>query len=561
MMETASTMITAAKMETRPVTEMHELAVAETDLPPSFTVSDKDTILSARQITKLYPGTTALDKVDFNVYRGKVNVLIGENGAGKSTLMKIIAGVERPTSGEMLLEGHAMHFNSPLDASKAGIGIIYQELDLFPNLSVTENIFMARDLMQFGVTIDARTEETRARTLLQRLEQDIDPKTSVGDLRLGQQQIVAIAKALVQDVKVLIMDEPTSALSSTEVTVLFRIMRELKARSVSIVYISHKLEELMQIGDYLTILRDGKLQAEAPVSEVDLEWIIEKMVGRDAGSLFQKEPHEIKQELLRVEHVSMLRPGIGYFVHDVSFTLHAGEILGIYGLMGAGRTELFECLIGLHPEAEGKIFLDGQQVTAPTIAQRIGMGFVLVPEDRQRSGIVQTLSVAGNMTLASLKRFVTRFILSPREERKGVADMIEELHIKVSTAEQPVTALSGGNQQKVVVGKGLLTSPRVLILDEPTRGIDVGAKSEMFHIMNNLAAQGFGVLFASSELNEVLVMADRVLVMSRGSITGEFKDTDATKEKLVTASAAGQTPIRTSAREIVGGTDGSSSAA
>lgn len=521
------------------------------------TATRTETILQAVLITKVFPGTTALDRVNFNVYRGKVNVLIGENGAGKSTLMKILAGVEQPTEGTLLLEGKAVHYGSPLEAARAGIGIIYQELDLFPNLSVTENIFMAREVKRFGM-IDARTQEKRARELLTRLEQDLDPKTPVSELRLGQQQIIAIAKALVQEVRVLIMDEPTSALSSTEVTVLFRIIRELKARGVSIIYISHKLEELMQIGDYVTILRDGRLQAEARVRDVTLPWMIEKMVGREAGTLFQKEKHEIREELLRVERISMLRPGIGYFVDHVSFTLHAGEILGIYGLMGAGRTELFECLIGLHPDAGGEIFLNGTRVTAPSVAQRIGMGFVLIPEDRQRMGLVQTLSVGGNMTLASLRKFAQRFYLSPRAEKKRVADMIQELHIKVSNAEQPVTALSGGNQQKVVVGKGLLTSPRVLILDEPTRGIDVGAKSEMFHIMNKLAAQGFGVLFASSELNEVLAMADRILVLSKGKITGEFKDTEATQEKLVTASAMGHGLVKTNAQERVGGTDGSS---
>ncbi len=525
-------------------------AVMTTDVqptPPRPSTNGTDVILQARQMTKVFPGTLALDKVDFNVYRGKVNVLIGENGAGKSTLMKIIAGVERPTGGEILLEGKPVHYHSPLEASRAGIGIIYQELDLFPNLTVTENIFMARDLTNLGVTVDTRRETQRVRELLQRLEQDIDPKALVGDLRLGQQQIVAIAKALVQDVRILIMDEPTSALSATEVTVLFRIIRELKARDVSIIYISHKLEELMQIGDYLTVLRDGRLQAEARVQDVALPWIIEKMVGRDAGTLFRKQTHEIgaDSELLRVENMTLPRPGGGHYVDNVSFTLRKGEILGIYGLMGAGRTELFECLIGLHPEARGHVHLNGQAIKASTIARRIDLGFVLVPEDRQRYGLVQSLSVASNMTLANLKKFVNLFVLSPRRERQSVQKMIQELAIKVSSAEQPVTALSGGNQQKVVVGKGLMTSPKVLILDEPTRGIDVGAKSEMFHIMTDLAEQGYGVLFASSELNEVLAMSDRILVMSKGKVTGEFSSAEANEEKLVTASAIGHGPHET----------------
>ncbi|HZY42969.1 MAG TPA: sugar ABC transporter ATP-binding protein, partial [Anaerolineae bacterium] len=343
-------------------------------------------------------------------------------------------------------------------------------------------------------------------------------------------------------VRILIMDEPTSALSSTEVTVLFRIIRELKAHGVSIIYISHKLEELMQIGDYLTVLRDGRLQAEARVQDVSIPWIIEKMVGREAGTLFKRHQHTIGSELLRVENMTLPRPGGGYYVENVSLALHRGEILGIYGLMGAGRTELFECLIGLHPEARGQVYLNGAAVKAETIARRIDLGFVLVPEDRQRDGLVPTLSVASNLTLANLKKFVRMFVLTPRQERESVQTMIQNLAIKVSSADQPVTALSGGNQQKVVVGKGLMTSPKVLILDEPTRGIDVGAKSEMFHIMTNLAAQGYGVLFASSELNEVLAMSDRILVMSKGKLTGEFSDTEANEEKLVTASAIGHGP-------------------
>ncbi len=516
----------------------------QTTLPLSV-ANGVETILQAQQITKVFPGTVALDNVDFNVYRGKVNVLIGENGAGKSTLMKIIAGVEQPTAGEIVMEGRSVHYHSPLEASRAGIGIIYQELDLFPNLTVTENVFMARDLMNFGVTVDARQEENRVRELLQRLEQDIDPKASVGDLRLGQQQIVAIAKALVQEVRILIMDEPTSALSSTEVTVLFRIIRELKAHGVSIIYISHKLEELLQIGDYLTVLRDGRLQAEARVQDVTIPWIIEKMVGREAATFFQKQQRVIGSELLRVENMTLPRPGGGYYVDHVSFTLHKGEILGIYGLMGAGRTELFECLIGLHPEAYGQLYLNGTAVKSTTIAQRIEFGLVLVPEDRQRLGLVQTLSVASNITLANLKKFVRLFMLTPRQERQSVQAMIQDLAIKVSNANQPVTALSGGNQQKVVVGKGLMTSPQVLILDEPTRGIDVGAKSEMFHIMSDLAAQGYGVLFASSELNEVLAMSDRILVMSKGKVTGELSSMEANEEKLVAASAVGHGPHET----------------
>ena len=314
-----------------------------------ITTPNGDVILRAEHITKVFPGTLALDDVTFNTYRGKVNVLVGENGAGKSTLMKILAGVEQPTHGDLLLEGRPVKFRDTLKSSAHGIGIIHQELDLFPNLSITENIFIARELKS-GPSINEREEERLTKDLLRRLEHPIDPKTLVSELRLGQQQIVSIAKALAQNVRILIMDEPTSALSQTEVSVLFRVIRELKGRGVSIIYISHKLEELLQIGDFLTVLRDGKVQAEARVSEVDLPWIIEKMVGRNPAALFSKQVHQIGGELLRVDDLSLPRPGGGYYVDHVNFTLHNGEILGIYGLMGAGRTELFECLTGLHPE-------------------------------------------------------------------------------------------------------------------------------------------------------------------------------------------------------------------
>ena len=501
-------------------------------------VSD-DIILKANNITKLFPGTVALDRVDFNVYRGKVNVLVGENGAGKSTLMKILAGVYKATEGSLLLDGQKIVISSPLDASRHGIGIIYQEMNLFPNLSVTENIFMAREITNRGVTIDNKAQEERTRELLTRLEQPIDPDALVSNLRIGQQQIVEIAKALAQDVNILIMDEPTSALSTAEVDVLFRVIRDLQASGVSIIYISHKLDELLQIGNYVTVLRDGRLMAEQPAENIDVSWIIEQMVGRNPASLFQKQQHQIGTELMRVEDMTLPRLGGGYTLDHVSFTLHQGEILGIYGLMGAGRSELFESLVGLHQDAHGKIWLEGQKVKANTIRQRIQLGMTLVPEDRQREGLVQTMSVADNMLLASLKKYLTGFFLSGKKEKAHVDRMVNELSVKVANPRQSITALSGGNQQKVVVSKSLLTGPKILLLDEPTRGIDVAAKSEIFQIMSRLAAQGFGILFISSELKEVLAMSDRILVMSKGVITAEFNNGEATEEALVTASAIG----------------------
>jgi erythritol transport system ATP-binding protein len=504
-----------------------------------------DVILSAKQITKIYPGTVALDHVDFDVYRGKVNVLVGENGAGKSTLMKILAGVEQATAGALTVDGQEVEIRSPHDATRYGIGIIYQELDLFPNLSVSENIFMARELTTRLGTIKHKAQEKFTRSLLARLEQPIDPRTHVSALRVGQQQIVEIAKALAEDVRILIMDEPTSALSATEVNILFRIIRELKSAGVSIIYISHRLEEVLEIGDYITVLRDGHLAAEAPIDTVDLPWIVEKMVGHNPIKQKDGREHQFGNEILHIEGMTLPRPGGGFVLDHVTFSIRAGEILGIYGLMGAGRTELLECLIGLHPEASGKIWLDNKLVKGNTIAERIKAGLMLIPEDRQRAGLVQTMSVAHNMTLASLNNYLRWFFLSNRQELQNVRRLIRELAVKVSRPQQPVTSLSGGNQQKVVVGKALLTSPKVLLMDEPTRGIDVAAKDEVFQIMYQLAQQGLAVLFVSTELKEVLTMSDRIVVMSKGRITGEFERSEASEEALVEASAVAHGPATT----------------
>ncbi len=501
-------------------------------------------VLRAEGITKVFSGTVALKQVDFNVYRGKVNVLIGENGAGKSTLMKVLAGVEQPTAGKLILNGETVSFNGPMEATAHGIGIIYQELNLFSNLSVAANVFMAREIKTSGVFIDEQTQEQRTAAILQRFAQPIDPRTLVGDLRVGHQQIVEIAKALSQNVSLLIMDEPTSALSTTEVAALFRVIEELKEQGVSIIYISHKLDELMQIGDYVTVLRDGQLVAEAPASEINTNWIVEQMVGRDTESFFHHQKRESGAALLKVSGLTLPHQRSGEeVVNDVSFTLHAGEILGIYGLMGAGRTEVFECLMGIRAEYEGELWLDGKPVKGRNVADRIAQGIMLVPEDRQQQGLVQTLSVASNITLANLAKFTKSFFLSKQLESSEVTRLIGELAIKTASPQQLIGSLSGGNQQKVVVAKALLTAPKVLLLDEPTRGIDVGAKAEMFEIMNRLAAQGLGIIFISSELMEVLAMADRILVLSKGKITGEFNREQATEEALVAASGIGHSPV------------------
>lgn len=507
-----------------------------------MTVPADDVILHAEKITKLYPGTVALNEVDFNIYRGKVNVLVGENGAGKSTLMKILAGVEQATVGRLVLNGKEIRPQNPREAEALGIGIIYQELNLFPNLSVAENIFTAHELTRWPMLIRHGEQEKRAAVLLTRLEQSINPRTLVMSLRIGHQQIVEIAKVLALDVEILIMDEPTSALSTTEVGVLFRVINELKAQGVSIVYISHKLDELLQIGDYITVLRDGSRIAESPMSQVDLSWIVEHMVGRDTHAIYTPAPREIVSEILQVKNLSLQQAGKGrnYLLDDVSFSLHSGEILGIYGLMGAGRTELFETLIGLHPQAIGTICLDGKRLDGKSISERIRQGIMLIPEDRQREGLVQSLSIANNMLLASLRNYLARFrYLSNTKERESVNRLIKELSIKTSKPQNLISSLSGGNQQKVVVAKALLTSPGVLLMDEPTRGIDVGAKEEIFDLMIELAGRGLGVLFVSTELKEVMAMADRILVMAQGRITAEFRRGEATQQALIEASAAG----------------------
>ncbi|MCX5497802.1 sugar ABC transporter ATP-binding protein [Kaistia dalseonensis] len=497
-------------------------------------------ILSAEKISKIFPGTTALADVDFHVYPNAVNVLIGENGAGKSTLMKILSGVERPTSGRIVMEGREVTFASVRDAASKGIGIVFQELNLCPNLSIAENIFLGHPLTRGGFHLDLARQRSRARALLQRLEHDLDPDTKVGDLRIGQQQIVEIAKALSEDVRILIMDEPTSALSVSEVEVLFRVIDELKRSGVAIVYISHRLEELVRIGDFVTVLRDGRLQASARMDEIDVSWIIRQMLG--TSELAARRPVQARagREILRIEDVCLPRIGGGMTVDHVSLSIHAGEIVGIYGLLGAGRSELFECLFGARPDASGTIVLDGLDISGLSINQRIAKGLFLTPEDRQRDGLVQNLSVGRNMSLSSLGRFTRFGRITTAREGDEVARISRELQVKAPSPHTMITSLSGGNQQKVVIGKSLMTSPKVLLLDEPSRGIDIGAKAEIFRVMRELAEQGLGIIFATSDLKEVAI-ADRILVMSSGRITLDASSNDATDELLVSASVVGHT--------------------
>ncbi|ELN4156299.1 TPA: sugar ABC transporter ATP-binding protein [Citrobacter braakii] len=503
--------------------------------------SADDIILRTHAISMLFPGTIALDSVDYQVWRGKVNVIIGENGAGKSTLMKILAGVQQPSSGEMSLNGNPVRFASTRDAAAHGIGMVHQELNLFENLTVAENIFLGREIQKGVAPINEAEQEKRTAELLTRLDQPISPRDLVGNLKVGQQQLVEIAKALAEDADILILDEPTSALSKTEVEILFRVIRELTRQGVSIIYISHRLEELMAIGDVITILRDGKFQAEAKVSDIDVPWIVREMLGSDPVSNFLEPGRTFGAPVLEAEHITCVNTAGSAVVNDVTFNVHAGEIVGIYGLMGAGRTELFECLLGTERNYLGKLWLDSKPVPQRlTTADRIRMGMSLVPEDRKRTGIFPISSVATNLTIASLWRRLQRgFAIARKDEEAVVASTIGNLSIKVSSPEVEIQALSGGNQQKVVIGRSLLTNPKILFLDEPTRGIDVGAKADVFRMMVQLSQQGIAVVFSTSDLKEIMAVSDRILVMSGGKLTADIARDRAEESALVTASAQG----------------------
>lgn len=427
--------------------------------------------------------------------------------------------------------------NSTHQAEKQGISIIFQELNLFPNMNVMDNIFIANEYFQRGV-INEKYQYALAKSLLERLQLDVDPYAPLGELGIGHQQLVEIARALSKDTRVLIMDEPTSALSQSEVKVLFNVIDQLKRRGVTIIYISHRLEELMEIGDHITIFRDGRFISEREVRDASVPWIIAQMVG-DKKKQFDYQPAPQGETVLEVEGLTALHQNGGYKLNDVSFTLRKGEVIGIYGLLGAGRTELFKGLIGLMPCQSGRVRLAGRDLAKRSFQQRLKSGIALVPEDRKGEGVIELMSVTANMTLSdfSLRGFRRALgLLNPAREQQRVSEMIGHLAIKVSDPDLPVTALSGGNQQKVVLGKALMTGPQVVLLDEPTRGIDVGAKTDVYHLIGNLAQQGLAVMFSSSELDEVMALADRILVMADGRITADLPRAAATREHLIAAS-------------------------
>ena len=500
-----------------------------------------EAVLAARNISRQYPGTLALDRVSFQVHSGRVHALMGQNGAGKTTLMRILAGEEQPTSGDLEMAGRTVRLTSARDAAAQGIAMIHQDLSLLPNLSVADNLFLGRERTRFGI-IRGRAQERHCREVMSRLALDVDPRTPVGDLPLGARQTVEIAKAVSGDIRVLIMDEPTAALSGAETEVLFRLIAELKARGVAIVYISHRLEELLRVGDSITVLRDGRVVAEAPAELASVAWMVANMTGAaETATRGEKplSPPPGSRPILEVAHLRLNGANGNPILRDIFFTARAGEMVGFYGLLGAGRTELFECLIGLRRASSGSILLDGRALERLGIPERIASGMALMPEDRQAAGIVPTLSVRQNMTLASLRRWSQGPYLSPRRETRATLERIGEFNIRAAGPDAPIVSLSGGNQQKVVLSRYLLTSPKVLLIDEPTRGVDVGARSEIYAALRRLAAQGMAILFTSSELKEILTASTRVVVMATGRIRAEFPVADATEERLVNASSPG----------------------
>ncbi|TWS18656.1 sugar ABC transporter ATP-binding protein [Tsukamurella asaccharolytica] len=499
--------------------------------------SAHEVVLRAVDIAKTYGVTRALKGVNFEVRSGQVTVLFGENGAGKSTLMKILAGIEQPTAGHLEMDGVAVAFADSSDAVANGISMIHQELNLCANLNVRDNVFLGRELHTVTGTVDYAKEAKITEELMERLEEQISPTTLVQDLRVGQQQVVEIAKALSTEARVLIMDEPTSALSATEVEVLFKVIRELTDQGVAIVYISHHLEEALEIADQAVVFRDGDLVATAEASEIDLGWIVRQMVGRDAEYDFRDAPREFGEVVLRLEDVSVVDPATGRLAVDsVSLDVRAGEIVCIYGLMGAGRTELLEALAGKTDLAAGSVLLDGRDVGKLPTRERIAAGLGLVPEDRQRDGLIQLMSVGRNATLSTLPRLMRWLTIDSGRERRLTSEAIQDVRVKTASAQAPITSLSGGNQQKVVIAKMLMTDPKLLMLDEPTRGVDVGAKGEIFRLLFERAQGGLGVLYATSEISEALSAAHRVITMSRGRLVAEFDPRTCTREEVMASS-------------------------
>lgn len=488
----------------------------------------KQPIFEMKGITKEFPGVKALDNVDFKIYKGEVMALLGENGAGKSTLVKILSGVYQKDSGEIIYEGKNIDLKGPKDAQEEGISIIHQELNLIPHLTIGENIFLGREPINGLKKIDWKKLYKDSEDLLKKLKVDESPKELVANLSIGEQQMVEIAKALSLNAKIIIMDEPTDALTKTETESLFNVIHELRAQEKSIVYISHRLEEIFQVCDDVTVLRDGKFIGEAEVKTLNEDKLIEMMVGRKLTEQFPSISVEKGDVSLEVKNLS------NEYIKDINFSLRKGEILGISGLMGSGRTELAKTIYGALGKESGEVYIYGKEVNIKATQDALKEGIAYVSEDRKDQGLVLGLSVKENMSISSLKDFESIvFRINKKEEKKAVKNYITKMAIKTPSENQKIKNLSGGNQQKVSIAKGLMTNPKILILDEPTRGVDVGAKKEIYDLINKFKQAGMSIIMISSEMPEILGMSDRILVMYQGRITGELDRKDASQEKIM----------------------------
>ena len=495
---------------------------------------EREPVLLMENIDKSFPGVTALDGVGFRVYPKEIVALVGENGAGKSTLIKILTGVYRKDGGRILMNGQEIEPRSPNEAFALGLTVIHQEFNLIPQMMVFENVFLGRETCMRDATgkylyrLDKNQMRSETQRLLDLLGANFGPDAVVKDLGVAQQQLVEIAKAISLDAQIIVMDEPTATLPQADVEALFEIARGLRDRGVSIVFITHRLEEVFQITDRIVVLRDGQNAGEMLTGEASMDWVIAMMVGRSMDQMFPKQEVEIGDVILAVKNLSR-----GKMVREVSFELRRGEILGFAGLVGAGRTETVRALFGIDQKDSGEILLEGKPVDLNSPRTSVGAGLGLVPEDRKQQGLVLGMAVYENITMATLNRLTRALVIDSAQERAIASKYVDQLRIRTPGIRQLVKYLSGGNQQKVVLAKWLAVHPDVLILDEPTRGIDVGAKAEIHALMSQFAQQGMGVILISSELPELLGMCDRILVMSKGTITGEFERSEFDQEKIM----------------------------
>ncbi len=495
-------------------------------------------LISIQGVSKRFGGAVALDNVSFDVAAGELHAIVGENGAGKSTLMKVLSGVIGDFDGQVLLRGRPIQFAGPRDAQHAGVGIIHQELNLVEQLSVAANVFLGREIRRGYGLLNQRAMNEQTAALLEELECHVRADESVGQLRVGDQQLAEIAKALSQEADVLIMDEPTSALTESEVARLDRVIARLRTRGVTILYISHKMDEVFRLADRITVLRDGRHVTTLVRDETSPREVTHLMVGRAIESTRAAQARTPGPPLLEVRGLSLPWRGHarGWRLRDVSFAVRRGEIVGIAGLMGAGRTELLECLFGAAPERpQGDIVLEGRPVRFRHPAEACAAGVSLVTEDRKRLGLFSQMSVGQNITISTLEKWTRKGLISRRRELQQAAESIERVGVKTAGAKAAITSLSGGNQQKAIVARWLLTEPKLLLLDDPTRGVDVGAKAELYRLMDELCHRGIGMLVTSSELPELLTVCDRILVLREGRLTAEFSRADATEHAIMEA--------------------------